>query len=163
MPLSGAGEWDAYVAAHPEATPFHSRAWCDAITRATGHRCHLITARDANGALIGILPLHHVRSPLFGQALVGRGFAVGGGILADGPVVAATLAHGAAAMAKPLVVPSLALRCGPFADGEGRTPAPRLTVSNCYRGGMLDARWWADCGVVMSVGRSAGRRLSAAA
>src|SRR3546814_9403490 len=48
MPLSGAGEWDAYVAAHPEATPFHSRAWCDAITRANGHRCHLITARDAN-------------------------------------------------------------------------------------------------------------------
>src|SRR3546814_1402031 len=45
-PLSGAGEWDAYVAAHAQATPFHSRAWCEAITRATGHRCHLVTARD---------------------------------------------------------------------------------------------------------------------
>src|SRR3546814_12975875 len=109
MPLSGAGEWDAYVAAHPEATPFHSRAWCDAITRATGHRCHLITARDANGALTDILPLHHVRSPLFGQALVGSGFAVGGGILAAGPVVAATLAHGDAAMAKSPGLPSVVL------------------------------------------------------
>jgi hypothetical protein len=29
-PLSDAAEWDAYVAAHPQATPFHSRAWCEA-------------------------------------------------------------------------------------------------------------------------------------
>src|SRR3546814_18564327 len=70
-------------------------------------------------ALTGILPLHHVRSPLFGQALVGSGFAVGGGILADGPVVAATLAHGAAAMAKSLGVPSVELRGGPLPVGEG--------------------------------------------
>ena len=27
-PLSDAGEWDAYVAAHAQATPFHSLAWC---------------------------------------------------------------------------------------------------------------------------------------
>ena len=46
-PLSDAAAWDAYVAAHPHATPFHSRAWCEAITRATGHQCHLVTARDA--------------------------------------------------------------------------------------------------------------------
>lgn len=95
-PLSDAAEWDAYVAAHPQATPFHSRAWCEAITRATGHRCHLVTARDARGGLTGLLPLHHIRSPLFGQALVGSGFAVGGGILADDRAVAATLASGAA-------------------------------------------------------------------
>src|SRR3546814_18303714 len=63
MPLSGAGEWDAYVAAHPEATPFHSRAWCDAITRATGHRRLLITARAAHAALPGTPPLPLVRSP----------------------------------------------------------------------------------------------------
>ena len=72
-PLSDAAAWDAYVAAHPHATPFHSRAWCEAVTRATGHQCHLVTARDANGTLTGLLPLHHVRSPLFGQALVGSG------------------------------------------------------------------------------------------
>ena len=118
-PLSDAGEWDAYVAAHPEATPFHSRAWCEAITSATGHRCHLVTARDANGALTGILPLHHIRSPLFGQALVGSGFAVGGGMLADDHAVAATLAQGAAAMAKSLGVPSVELRGGLLPEGEG--------------------------------------------
>src|SRR5690606_10916668 len=46
-PLSDASAWDTYVAGHPDATPFHSRAWCEAITRATGHQCHLVTARDA--------------------------------------------------------------------------------------------------------------------
>ena len=119
VPLPCAGEWDAYAAAHAQATPFHSRAWCEAITRATGHQCHLVTARDANGALTGILPLHHVRSPLFGQALVGSGFAVDGGILADDPAVAATLAQGAAAMARSLGVPSVELRGGPLPEGEG--------------------------------------------
>ena len=118
-PLSDAAEWDAYVAAHPQATPFHSRAWCEAIARATGHRCHLVAARAATGALTGILPLHHVRSPLFGQALVGSGFAVDGGILADDPAVAATLAEGAAAMAKSFGVPSVELRGGPLPGSGG--------------------------------------------
>lgn len=118
-PLGDAAEWDAYVAAHRQATPFHSRAWCEAISRATGHRCHLITARDGAGALTGVLPLHHVRSPLFGQALVGSGFAVGGGLLADDPAVAATLAGGAADMAKSLGVPSVELRGGPLPDAAG--------------------------------------------
>jgi FemAB-related protein (PEP-CTERM system-associated) len=118
-PLSDAAAWDAYVGVHPQATPFHSRAWCEAIAKATGHVCHLVTARDAEGALTGLLPLHHVRSPLFGQALVGSGFAVDGGILADNPAVAATLAEGAAAMAKSLGVPSVELRGGPQPDGEG--------------------------------------------
>jgi len=118
-PLSDAAAWDAYVTAHPHATPFHSRAWCEAITRATGHQCHLVTARDARGTLTGLLPLHHVRSPLFGQALVGSGFAVDGGILADDPAVAATLAEGAAAMAQSLGVPSVELRGGPQPDADG--------------------------------------------
>ncbi|MGQ3287564.1 MAG: FemAB family XrtA/PEP-CTERM system-associated protein [Sphingopyxis sp.] len=116
-PLSDTAAWDAYVAAHAQATPFHTRAWCEAITKATGHRCHLVTARDATGALTGILPLHHIRSPLFGQALVASGFAVGGGILADNPAVAATLAQGAADMARSLDVPSVELRGGPQPAG----------------------------------------------
>ena len=118
-PLSDAVAWDAYVAAHPAATPFHSRAWCEAVAKATGHRCHLVAARNAAGILTGILPLHHIRSPLFGQALVGSGFAVGGGLLADDPLVAATLAQGAADMAKSLGVPSIELRGGHLPGGEG--------------------------------------------
>lgn len=119
VPLTDAAAWDSYVAAHPHATPFHSRAWCEAITRATGHQCHLVTARDAHGTLTGLLPLHHIRSPLFGQALVASGFAVDGGILADNDAVAATLAAGAADIAKSLGVPSVELRGGPLPDTDG--------------------------------------------
>ena len=118
-PLSDAAAWDAYVAGHSGATPFHSRAWCEAIATATGHRCHLVTARDASSALTGLLPLHHIRSPLFGQALVASGFAVDGGILADDQAVAATLAQGAADMSRSFNVPSVELRGGPQPDGEG--------------------------------------------
>lgn len=118
-PFAEASAWDAYVAAHPDATPFHTRAWCEAVTRATGHRCHLVTTRDASGALTGLLPLHHIRSPLFGQALVATGFAVDGGLLSDDARSAAALAAEAAALARALDVPSVELRGGPLPEGEG--------------------------------------------
>ena len=119
VPLTDAEAWDAYVAAHLQATPFHSRAWCEAITKATGYQCHLLTARDIDGTLTGILPLNHIRSPLFGQALVASGFAVDGGILADNDAVAAMLAIGAADIAKSLGVPSVELRGGSLPGSDG--------------------------------------------
>ena len=115
--LDEAAGWDAYVDAHPDATPFHSRAWCEAITRATGRKQHLIAQRDASGRITGILPLHHIRSPLFGQALVASGFAVGGGILADSPAIAAVLAEAAIDLAGSLGVPSIELRGGALPEG----------------------------------------------
>lgn len=115
----GAEAWDAYVATHPDATPFHTRAWCEAVTAATGHRCYLLAEYDRNGQIIGLLPLHHVRSLLFGQALVASGFAVDGGILADNLDVAMVLADAAADLACSLGVPSVELRGGPLPDGDG--------------------------------------------
>jgi FemAB-related protein (PEP-CTERM system-associated) len=117
VPQSDDAAWDAYVDAHAAATPFHTRAWCQAITRATGHRHHLIAQRDAAGRIVGLLPLHHVRSPLFGQALVASGFAVGGGILADSDDIAAVLADAAVDLAASLGVPSIELRGGPLPEG----------------------------------------------
>lgn len=118
-PLGDAAAWDAYVASHAEATPFHSRVWCEAVTKATGHKCHVLAARDAAGAIVGLLPLHHVRSPLFGQALVASGFAVGGGLLVDSDAAATALADAAAALAGSLGVPSVELRGGPLPESEG--------------------------------------------
>ncbi|MDO9370437.1 MAG: FemAB family PEP-CTERM system-associated protein [Sphingopyxis sp.] len=111
-PLADDKAWDAYVAGHPDATPFHTRAWCEAITRATGHRCHLLAARDSAGKIAGLLPLHHIRSPLFGQALVATGFAVDGGLLADDEAAAKALADAAVDLAQSLGVPSVELRGG---------------------------------------------------
>src|SRR3546814_15942145 len=101
----------------------------------------------------GFLPVQHVRSPLFGQACVGSGFAVGGGILADGPVVAATLAHGAAAMAKSLGVPSVELRGGPLPEGEGWT-----REEDVYAGFARDLAA-ADDAEPLAIPRSEARRV----
>lgn len=112
VPLADAAAWDAFVAAAPNATPFHSRAWSEAVRAATGHRAHVLAAYDGAGAITGILPLHHVRSPLFGQALVGSAFGVGGGILADEDLTAFALAHAAVGLASQMGVPTVELRGG---------------------------------------------------
>ncbi len=119
LPLDDPAAWDAYVAAHRDATPFHSSAWCRAVTKATGHRCHVLAAYDTKGAMAGLLPLHHIRSPLFGQALVATGFAVDGGILAGSESAAAALSEAAAGLARTLGISSVELRGGPLPDGEG--------------------------------------------
>ena len=118
-PLADAAGWDAYVAAHPDATPFHTRAWCQAVTKATGHKCHVLAAHDGAEAIVGLLPLHHIRSPLFGQALVATGFAVDGGLLADDEAAADALADAAAAFAVSLGISSVELRGGSLPEGEG--------------------------------------------
>lgn len=116
-PLTDDAAWDAFVAGQAHATPFHSRAWCQAITVATGHACHLLAAHDGEGRVAGLLPLHHIRSPLFGQALVASGFAVDGGLLADSEAAAAALADAAIALARSLGVPSVELRGGGLPAG----------------------------------------------
>lgn len=118
-PQADAAGWDEFVAAHPDATPFHSRAWCQAVAAATGHRFEPILSRDAAGRVRGLLPLHHIRSRLFGDALVSSGFAVGGGILAQDGAVAELLADSAADVARARGVPSVELRGGPLPEGEG--------------------------------------------
>src|SRR3546814_7782288 len=61
---------DGFVMAHPQGTPFHRPAWLTGVERGTGNRAHLLAAVAPSGEIAGLLPLHHVRSALFGQALV---------------------------------------------------------------------------------------------
>lgn len=104
---------DAYVVAHPDATPFHRRAWLEAIARGTGNRAHMLLAMNGSD-IAGLLPLSHVRSPLFGDALVSSGFAVQGGILANDPATAEALAQAIIPLATRLHCPTLELRGGAF-------------------------------------------------
>ena len=108
---------DAFVAQMAGVTPFHRTAWGRAIEAASGHKLHLLAVVDGAGALHGILPLHHVRSRLFGNALVSAGFAVDGGILATGDGAAAMLGQAAVDLATRLGVPAVELRGGPTPDG----------------------------------------------
>lgn len=107
----------AFVAESTAARPFHAPAWGRAVEMATGHRWHVLGVRNALGDLVGILPLHHIRSRLFGDALVASGFSVDGGIIADSARIADMLADGAIDLARSLNVPTVELRGGPCPTG----------------------------------------------
>ncbi|MDP8994833.1 MAG: FemAB, partial [Pseudomonadota bacterium] len=95
---------EAFLAAHPQASPFHRPAWMRGVERGCGQPCHLLLAESC-GRLTGYLPLSHVRSRLFGSALVSAGFAVGGGILAEDEASAGRLAAAAEELADALGCP----------------------------------------------------------
>ena len=73
--------WDRFVHDHPAGTFFHLAGWRDVMRRAFGHAGPFLLAR--RGARVtGVLPLVEIRSRLFGHALIGTAFCVGGGVLA---------------------------------------------------------------------------------
>jgi len=113
------GDWEAFLAAHPDATPFHSLAWRDAVRAGLCYDTPYLIAREGEGGeVVGILPLVHVKTPLFGNTLVSTGFSVGGGVLARDPVAAAGLAQAAVALAEERGVDCLELR-GERAEFDG--------------------------------------------
>ena len=70
----------AFLADHPQASPFHTPEWLSAVEAGTGNRALAMVA-EACGQVTGYLPLHEVHSPIFGRVLASSGFAVGGGLL----------------------------------------------------------------------------------
>lgn len=98
---------EAFVDSRADSTPFHRAAWSIAVERGCGAKFHYLVAERA-GEVIAVLPLHDVRSPLFGNALVSSGFAVGGGILGEWPA----LAEEALVLAERLGCPTVELRGG---------------------------------------------------
>jgi FemAB-related protein (PEP-CTERM system-associated) len=71
-------EWDAFVYAQPEATFFHLSGWKQVIETSFGHDCYYLYAH-ADGRVVGILPLVHIKSRLLGNALISTAFCVYGG------------------------------------------------------------------------------------
>lgn len=56
-----AAAWDAYVDEHPDSTCYHHRAWQIAARAAYGIETPSLIARDAAGAISGVLPIFIVR------------------------------------------------------------------------------------------------------
>ena len=107
---------EPFVRARPKASIFHLPQWSRAVERGTGQRAHYLLA-EQGGAVRGVLPLSHVRSRLFGDALVSAGFGTGGGILADDGAAAGALAAAACALAESLGCASIELRGGAVPEG----------------------------------------------
>ncbi len=104
---------DAFVREHPDGTPFNRPQWSRAVAAGTGNRAHYLVAEQM-GALVGVLPLSEIRSPLFGCSLVSAGFAVGGGVLALSGEATIALTDAAVALAEARGCPSIELRGGPL-------------------------------------------------
>ncbi|HEY0114434.1 MAG TPA: FemAB family XrtA/PEP-CTERM system-associated protein [Allosphingosinicella sp.] len=104
---------DAFVLGQPDGTPFHRPQWSRAVAAGAGCPAHYLVA-EQGGALIGVLPLSEIRSPLFGASLVSSGFAVGGGILALSGEAAVALSDAAQLLAERLRCPTIELRGGPL-------------------------------------------------
>ena len=127
-------QWDAFVDAHPDGSFFHLAGWETVIQQGIGHRtAYLLAERD--GRLAGILPLAHVKSRLFGNALISNAFCVSGGPLATDREARAALSAEAVARAKRLGVDYVEFRCPDDRtpeDGDGSPAKGWQTRSDLY-------------------------------
>ncbi len=101
--------WDAFVLAQPQATFFHRAGWQTVIRDVFRHDTYFLYA-ESGGEIQGVLPLAHVNSRLFGNALTGLPFAVYGGTAAATPEAAAALEAEAQRLAVELGTDHLELR-----------------------------------------------------
>ncbi len=101
--------WDAFVDACPEATFFHRAGWRAVLERAFEHEPYFLYA-ERSGKIEGVLPLGHVKSALFGNALLSTPFCVYGGVAASTDEARAALEHAAEELAGRLAVDYLELR-----------------------------------------------------
>jgi FemAB-related protein (PEP-CTERM system-associated) len=108
---------EAFLATQADATPFHTPRWGRAAERATGHRWIPLSTHDALGTMTGFLPVHHIRSRLFGNALISSGFAVSGGIIAQDYGSQQMLVDAVTKMAAQQSVPSIELKGGSAPTG----------------------------------------------
>lgn len=101
--------WDAFVASAPEATFFHVSGWKPAIESVFRHRCPYLMAMRGT-QLAGVLPLVHLKSRLFGSALISTAFCVYGGPVAVDADSKAALDDAARRLARELGVDYLEYR-----------------------------------------------------
>jgi FemAB-related protein (PEP-CTERM system-associated) len=109
-------EWDRFVEARPEGTFFHLSGWKNVIEKAFGHTPHYLYAKR-DSELRAVLPLFHVKSLLFGNALISTPFCTYGGVVAADAAAADELVLAACDLAKDLKVDYLEMR---NRDASGR-------------------------------------------
>lgn len=102
-------EWNACVQRAAGSTHFHRWGWKGVIEQIFEHECPYLAAHDDAGSVIGVLPLVHAKSRIFGDYLVSMPFVNYGGPLGDDLAVQA-LVHDAIGIARQRRVDLLELR-----------------------------------------------------
>lgn len=101
--------WDHFVETAKEGTFFHRAGWKSVFERAFRHRCPYLYAWRG-GRMEGVLPLVHVQSRLFTNALISTPFCVYGGVAAATEQAREALDRAACELARELGVEYLELR-----------------------------------------------------
>lgn len=101
--------WEQFVAHSAEATFFHRSGWRRAVAEGCGHDGYNLAAWRGD-RLVGILPLTHLRSRLFGDALVSVAFGVYGGVVAQDQEAACALGAAAVDLGRQLGVGHVEVR-----------------------------------------------------
>ena len=107
--VANVARWEAFVMACPDATFFHRAGWQNIIANVFRHDTYFLYA-EVGGAIVGVLPLGHVNSWLFGNALTGLPFAVYGGVAALNSQAGDALEEEAQRLSRRLGVAHLELR-----------------------------------------------------
>ena len=101
--------WDSFVMSCPAATFFHLAGWRDVIYQAFNHDTYYLYA-EFDGDIQGILPLVHINSWMFGNALISMPFCVHGGAAAITEEARQALVNAACSLANKLNVDYLEMR-----------------------------------------------------
>lgn len=108
---------EGFVAAHPDATPFHRPAWLLAVEAGTGNRALALIAERGDD-ITAYLPLNEIHSPVFGRLLASSGFAVGGGMLSVAGAQADAVFAAAEELALRQSCPAIEMRGGELPEGR---------------------------------------------
>ena len=101
--------WNDYVHVAEDATFFHLAEWQTIFDKVLGHRTYYMLAKQGS-EIAGIFPLVHVKSRLFGSALISVPFSVYGSVLANDASVKAALIENAVKLGQQLKVDYVELR-----------------------------------------------------
>jgi serine/alanine adding enzyme len=122
-------EWDAFVVATPGGALGHASAWAHILRETYGLAPHYLAARDARGALAGVLPLVCLRTLRGRRELVSLPFLDTGGVLAVDADAERTLLGGARDLLRELGARALELRqLAPLRDGTAVPAQSRVDL-----------------------------------
>lgn len=75
-------DWDCFARTAEGGHFFHLSGWQDVVTQSFGHKTYYLRAVEKD-KIVGLLPLVHIKSALFGNGLISNAFCVAGGPLAE--------------------------------------------------------------------------------
>ncbi len=101
---------DKYVMNSDYTSVYHLTAWCELIKNVFNHDAYYIFAESAENGVIGVLPLVHLKSRLFGNYMVSMPYFNYGGAVADMINIEASMMEQAVNLASELGVGHIEFR-----------------------------------------------------